>query len=158
MPTPGVVQVNSETPIVPSHGKFDIAGSFHSLRHTVISRELLQALMTADVHHSISPIHRTAVEAGHRHDSTTFINYFHTPEEPVRHWIDQAVAPHLDSPVVAANWLGRSADTLRQGRQRAEHKAEFLPKQIRMRALSLFAEPANVANEARQVVLSVPDK
>ncbi len=42
----------------------DSSVSFHALRHSVICREVLQTLMTADVHHSISPIHKTAAESG----------------------------------------------------------------------------------------------
>ena len=120
--------------------------SFHSLRHSVISRELLTALMEADVHHAISPIHQTAVQAGHRHESTTFINYFHLPEEVVRHWIDRAMARYLDSPVTASKWLGRSADSLRQARLRSADKAKFLPKEVRGHALSLVQQPVTVVN------------
>lgn len=110
--------------------------SFHSLRHTVIGRELLQALMTADVHHTISPIHRTAVESGHRNEITTFINYFHLPEGPIRYWIDNAVASYLDSPAKAAKWLGKPGATLRQGRLRAANPSDYLLRQLRMLALS----------------------
>jgi site-specific recombinase XerD len=121
--------------------------SFHSLRHSVICRELLKALMTAAVHHTISSIQKTAVESGHRHESTTFINYFHMPEEPIRFWIDKAVAAHLDSPAAAAKWLGKPAATLRQGRLRAGNQSDYLPRQLRMLALSRVAVALPVATK-----------
>jgi len=111
--------------------------SYHSLRHTVISREILAALMTADVHQSISPIHKTAVEGAHRHESTTLGSYFHVPEEPVRCWLDRKIDTYLDSPVIAAKWLGKSADSLRQGRQRSDNKTKYLPGRLREYALPL---------------------
>jgi Phage integrase family len=130
--------------------------SFHSLRHSVIGHELLQVLMNAGDHHTISPIHRTAVESGHRHESTTFINYFHMPEGPIRFWIDKAVASHLDSPVVAAKWLGKPAATLRQARRRAASQSDFLTRQLRTLALSRVAAEVTVSVEEPRPSASAP--
>lgn len=138
----------------------DAEVSFHSLRHSVTSCELETGLMQADVHHAISLVHQTAVQAGHQHESTTFINYFHLPEEVVRDWIDRAMASYLDSPVGTSKWLGRSADSLRQARLRSADKAKFLPKEIRAHALSLVPQSAAVVNipqeESMPLPLSVP--
>ena len=129
--------------------------SFHSLRHSVICQELLQPLMKAGDHHTISPTHQTAVESGHRHESTTFINYFHMPEGSIRFWIDKAVASHLDSPAVAAKWLGRPAATLRQGRLRAANQSDFLTQQLRTLALSRVAAAVPVTAEEHRPSASV---
>ncbi len=119
----------------------DPSVSFQTLRHTAISRELHHTLMNAQVHHTISPINQVAVEAGHSNERTTFANYFHWPEELIRHWIDTALAPFVNSPAIAAKWLDRPADGLRQGRRRSARRAEYLPALIRVEALSLMASP-----------------
>ena len=130
--------------------------SFHSLRHSVICHELLQALMKAGDHHTISPIHRTAVESGHRHESTTFINYFHMPEGSIRYWIDKAVASYLDSPATAAKWLGKPAATLRQGRLRASNPSDYLSRKLRMLAQSRTSAARPFAKEENRRPAPVP--
>lgn len=119
----------------------DSSVSFQTLRHTAISRHLHHTLMNAQLHHPISPITKISVEAGHSNERTTFANYFHWPEELIRHWIDMALAPFINSPAIAAKWLNRPADRLRQGRQRSARRAEYLPALIRVEALSLMASP-----------------
>lgn len=105
--------------------------SFHTLRHTVICDDLRDTLMNAAVHQSISPVHRIKVQAGHQHEWTTFLSYFHLPEKAIRFWIDKAVARHIDHPVVVASWLGASADTLRQNRHRTKNKCGYLAALLR---------------------------
>lgn len=109
----------------------DPSVSFHSLRHTIICDELLAALMNAEVHQSISPVHRVKVQAGHKHEWTTFLSYFHVPESVIRHWIDMAVAKHINRPVVVATWMNVSAETMRQNRHRAPAKDRYLQDLLR---------------------------
>lgn len=119
----------------------DSSVSFQTLRHTAISRDLHHTLMNAQLHHPISPITQISVEAGHSIERTTFANYFHWPEEVIRHWLDTALAPYLDSPAIAAKWLDRPADGLRQGRHRSASRAEYLPTLIGIQALALVVAP-----------------
>lgn len=119
--------------------------SYHSLRHTVFSVEILEALMTADLHHPISPMHITTVEGGHQHCSTTQSIYFHRPEAPIRRWVDRKIDEHLDSPVLAAKWTGKSADSLRQGRQRAAKKGQYLPELLKKHTLAFYKEAIRIS-------------
>lgn len=69
----------------------DSAVSFHTLRHTVITRLVNEAFEVPDARQATARLQEIAVLAGHESVETTLICYFHTAYEPLRAAIDRKI-------------------------------------------------------------------
>ena len=67
---------------------------FHSLRHTVLSQKVEEALSSVSTVDT-NPLEVIAAEAGHASPLTTLRTYSHIYEAPLRMWLDQGFRDHL---------------------------------------------------------------
>ncbi|MFA6014360.1 MAG: site-specific integrase [Gallionellaceae bacterium] len=91
----------------------DTTVSFHTYSHTWISNEIRSAMLSSSTV-DINPLDLIAADAGHASSQTTLVNYFHHFEEPLRHFLDDAIKRiHFTGAIVSQN-SDLSADAFRQ--------------------------------------------
>lgn len=91
----------------------DREASLHTLSHTWISDAIDAALMAADGSIDINRLDEIAVSAGHKTVQTSLDHYFHRFEEPIRRYLDIALAKIKLTSDDAARLSGVTATALR---------------------------------------------
>ncbi|WP_341909414.1 site-specific integrase [Polaromonas sp. YR568] len=70
----------------------DTSVSFHTLRHSVVTRMINQAFEITDSNQATARLQEIAFIAGHKSVATTLICYFHTPHTALRKAVDRKLA------------------------------------------------------------------
>lgn len=123
----------------------DTTASFHMLRHTCISNELLEDLLDACTPTSIAASKKLAAKAGQRNDQTTYTSYFHFSDIVVRHWINCALSEMSNSASVVGRWIDCAPNTLTVAKARRGDQAGYLEMRLRESAYQkMRTEPLSI--------------
>ena len=110
----------------------DAEMTFHALRHTWASNQLLEVFQQQPpLHHN--PLTQRMVEIGHASLNTTFSWYFHFRDELARTCVDNALRAHLDPGAdLTSSLAGVQDNTLRQRSRRSVKPL----REVRMEAIA----------------------
>lgn len=121
--------------------------SFHTLRHTVLTALVSEAMCEPDVTRRQLLLDRATEAAGHKSVSTTVAVYFHLPSQSLRRKTDAALVPLFSRPVVQRAWAARL------GRGQTQRCFELAATAADMRNVSLEPSQRSAGGRAADMPL-----